>query len=99
MHTAPRYQFFLKKGLTEAQSDREKGKTSPCPCFPVGSWGDLSVLSLNPCTLVLYCSVKETEVTEAVSEVHVLSNKSCCNWCSFLSCSGQGPIQTPSKVL
>lgn len=77
---------------------KEEGKRPPlAPCFPVGSWGDLS--DLSPCTLALYCSVKETAVTEAVSKVHVLSNKSRCNWCSFLSCWGQGPLQTLNKVL
>lgn len=48
----------------------EEGKRSPPSSFlsPSAHGKDLSFLSVSPCTLILYCSVKETVVSEALSK-------------------------------
>lgn len=48
----------------------EEGKRSSPSSFlpPLAHGKDLSFLSVSPCTLILYCSVKETVVSEALSK-------------------------------
>lgn len=48
----------------------EEGRRSPASSFlsPSTHGKDLSFLSVRPCTLILYCSVKETVVSEALSK-------------------------------
>lgn len=104
MHTAPRYPCSVpsqdRSELKPRVIGKEEEKRLSLPLASLLAHGEnLSVLSLSPCTLVLYCWVKETVVTEAISKVHVLSNKSRCNWCPFLSCWGQSPLQTLRRVL
>lgn len=49
---------------------KEEGRRNPPSSFlsPLAHGKDLSFLSVSPFTLVLYCSVKETLVTEALSK-------------------------------
>lgn len=94
-------QFFLKQEWAEAQSGREgrRKEASPRPLASLLAHGEICLSVFKPLYPGQYCPVKESAVTEAVSKVHILSNKSRCNWCSFLSCWGQGPIQILSTVL
>ena len=61
-------ELFRSEEMTLAQLFLQS-EAAYCCVSELGELGkDLSFLSVSPCTLILYCSVKETVVSEALSK-------------------------------